>query len=227
MLQYLFVHGWGNEPGFWQKTLPYFLDCDVHCVDLEFIKASGKRIDSPLRFESRKIYVTYSLGTLWTLKNRSKDIDALIVINGFFNFKPFADEQVLQTMKERLESDPIPQMGAFWRQCGISPDNKDLNLKRLQEGMNWLIHENTAGELHSANFPVLSLAAKDGPILPVDTMRHHWSGYLLSPVMSHCIAQYTATGEENEYFDLFSGRCNYIGTIVDAVSLVAQHSITL
>lgn len=179
MLQYFFVHGWGNGPEFWQKTLPYFSECDTHFVDLEFRKSSGRRINSRAFPESRKIYITHSLGTLWALKNRSKDMAALITINGFFSFRPFADEQVLQTMKKRLESDPIPQMSAFWRQCGISPDKKDLNLKRLQEGMNWLIHENAARELHSANFPVLSLAAKDDPILPVDTMRHHWSGYPL------------------------------------------------
>ena len=177
MLQYFFVHGWGNEPGFWQKMLPYFSDYITHLLDLEFIKTSRKRIDSPLRPESQKIYVTHSLGTLWTLKNRLKDIDALIVINGFFNFKPFADEQVLQTIKKRLESDPISQMGVFWRQCGISPDNKDLNLKRLQEGMNWLIHDNATREVHNSSFPVLSLAADDDPILPVNIMKHHWSGY--------------------------------------------------
>ncbi len=54
MLQYFFVHGWGNEPGFWQKTLPYFSEYNTHLVDLEFIKASGKRIDSRLCPESRK-----------------------------------------------------------------------------------------------------------------------------------------------------------------------------
>lgn len=66
---------------------------------------------------------------------------------------------------------------------------------------------------------------KQGKYIRCNGLFRH--GYLLSPVMSRCIAHYIATGEENEYFDLFSGRCNHSGTLVDAVSLVAQHSITL
>lgn len=66
---------------------------------------------------------------------------------------------------------------------------------------------------------------KQGKYIRCNGLFRH--GYLLSPVMSRCIAHYIATGEENEYFDLFSGRCNHSGTLVDAVSLVTQPSITL
>lgn len=178
--QYFFVHGWGNGPEFWEKMGVYFLGSQLHFIDLGFIKGrSAPRPDSGRARAEKSIYITHSLGTLWALKNRHREMSALVVINGFYNFKPFCDEKTLLSMKQRLEKDPIPQMGAFWRRCGIRPENVLLNPERLQEGMGWLTHQNAAKELRGSDIPVLSLAAKNDPVLNIEGMRQHWSGYPL------------------------------------------------
>lgn len=56
------------------------------------------------------------------------------------------------------------------------------------------------------NLPRIKIEEKQGYIRCNGLFRH---GYLLSPVMSRCIAHYITTGEENEDFDLFSGRHNF------------------
>lgn len=182
MLQYVFVHGWGNGPEFWQKCLPHFSGRNIHLECLGFLETNKKKIVSPVLLATKKIYVTHSLGTLWALKNKINDIDALITINGFFNFKQFADEKTLKTMKKQLDRDPAAQMNAFWRQCGMRPKNKNLNLPKLQEGLDCLIHQNAEAELRNTDFPVFCLAAQDDPILAFDTMQRQWSGYSLQTV---------------------------------------------
>ncbi|QQS57956.1 MAG: hypothetical protein IPN28_03830 [Alphaproteobacteria bacterium] len=178
---FVFVHGWGNGPDFWDKTAAYFWDIPKTFIDLGFIKGSfdGLSDRSALSTGAKKVYVTHSLGTLWALKNRHMEMSALIAINGFYNFRVFSEEEALLSMKQRLTKDPIPQMGVFWRRCGIHPENSLLDLERLQEGMNWLIHDNATKEIRNLGLPVLSLTAKDDPVLPIKIMRQHWSGYPL------------------------------------------------
>ncbi len=55
------------------------------------------------------------------------------------------------------------------------------------------------------NLPRININDKDSYIRCNGLFRH---GYLLSPVMSNCVAHYIETGEENEDFSLFSGRYN-------------------
>jgi len=110
-VHYVFVHGWGTDPDFWERLRPHFPEKQSHFLNLGFI-GPDKRIENhKAPSDSKRVYITHSLGTLWALKNKASDIDVLIAINGFYRFKSFSDERSLQAIKLRLERDPIPQMG--------------------------------------------------------------------------------------------------------------------
>lgn len=168
------VHGWGCSPAFWQDLMAHFPKENIASIDLGFL---GE--ENLLPQEQEAIYITHSLGTMWALKKRHKQIKALIAINGFSCFKPFAPQKTLLTMKQRLEKSPTTQMTEFWDKCGIEHKYPDINLnvKNLQEGLDWLMEWDGSSELQALNGPVLSLAGKKDRILPLEAMKKEWHGF--------------------------------------------------
>lgn len=182
-VHYVFVHGWGTDPDFWERLRPHFPKKQSHFLNLGFIGHDQRIENHKAPSDSKRVYITHSLGTLWALKNKVADIDVLIAINGFYRFKSFSDERSLQAMKLRLERDPIPQMGDFWKKCGITKDKADLNLQRLQEGMVWISKISAAKELGAYAKPVLCLCGDADPILDQDIMKKEWSGFPIKTLM--------------------------------------------
>lgn len=176
-VHYIFVHGWGTDPDFWGRLRPYFPEKQSHFLNLGFIGSYKRKENHRAPDGSKHVYITHSLGALWTLKNKVSDIDVLIVINGFYRFGSFSDERNLRVMRLRLERDPIPQMGDFWTKCGIINDYNHLNLQRLQEGLIWISSLNAAKELSSLSKPVLCLCGDADPILDCNIMKKAWSGF--------------------------------------------------
>ena len=174
---YIFVHGWGTGPDFWNEMRAYFPEQRSHFLNLGFVGPDKRNENHKAPDKAKRIYITHSLGTLWALKNKCPDIDVLIAVNGFYRFKHFTDERSLQAMRLRLKRDPIPQMGSFWKKCGILDDNPALNLQRLQEGMIWLSELSGAKELITLSGPVLCLNGNNDPILNSDLMKKEWSGF--------------------------------------------------
>lgn len=68
-VHYVFVHGWGTDPDFWERLRPHFPEKQSHFLNLGFI-GPDKRIENhKAPSDSKRVYITHSLGTLWALKN--------------------------------------------------------------------------------------------------------------------------------------------------------------
>lgn len=171
--QFVFVHGWGMAPDFWDDLIDHFPNIEAHRIDLGFIGSQRDFLDD---ISSSSVYVTHSLGTMWALKNRHADMKALIAINGFSCFKNFTDERALRAMKLRLTKEPESQMKDFWGMCDL-PYSSDLNVEGLQEGLEWLSSWDMGSELKALRYPILSLVGGGDPILPIERMKKEWSGF--------------------------------------------------
>ena len=172
--RFVFVHGWGAKPAFWDGLLTVLPDIEATKIDLGFIGEDQVSTDEPL---SPSVFVTHSLGTMWALKNHYPDIDMLISINGFGCFRHFVDERTLQTMQKRLERNPSQQMKEFRDMCAMPHYDDNLNIERLQEGLEWLRSWDMDAELSALEKPVLSLMGQHDPLLPLDRMEQEWAGY--------------------------------------------------
>lgn len=172
------VHGWGCGPDFWAGMSGFFPQNSVFCVDLGFVGREGFDHE---KTEFPAVYITHSLGTLWALKYRRESMAALIAINGFPWFRPFASLRTLDTMKRRLIRDPAAQMHEFYAMCGIggAPPASALDAGKLEEGLDWLGAWDEREILSSLNVPVLCLAGDSDPLLPLEEMKKLWHGFPL------------------------------------------------
>lgn len=172
MKKLIFVHGWGYDARFWAPLATAFPTLEMDFVDLGYLGA-----DENIPEISDAIFVTHSLGTVWTLKNYSTEIKGLIAINGFCCFQNFVDDRVLQAMALRLSKSPEKQMQSFWSQCGFTPEYEILNAQTLAQGLSLLREEDQGKALKSLNVPVLSLGAQDDRITAIGPMREEWEAY--------------------------------------------------
>lgn len=171
--QFVFVHGWGMSPNFWDPLIGCLPEAEMYKVDLGFI---GEQQSLSGDAAEDAVYVTHSLGTVWALKNRPANIKALVAINGFGCFKNFADERVLRAMKTRLKKYPKAQMRDFWEMSDL-PASDNLNVERLKEGLEWLASWDFVQMLTTLKCPVLALAGCEDPILPMTEMKKEWDGF--------------------------------------------------
>ena len=169
---FVFVHGWGMAPDFWDGLIDCLPGIKTSRIDLGFIESSAslEKISDPA------VYITHSLGTMWALKNHHADMKALVSINGFSYFQNFTDERVLRAMKTRLKRDPKAQMEEFWKSYGL-PSSQNLNISTLQKGLEWLTSWDARKELEALTCPVLSLAGQNDPLLPLPLMKEEWEDF--------------------------------------------------
>ena len=171
----IFIHGWGMDARIWDGMSIYFPKNRSYFVDFGFF--SSKNAETPPKSD-KNIYITHSLGTLWALKKKLCDIDALIVINGFACFKDFADKRTLRAMQKNLCKNPSAQLDAFWKNCGFDnqlDENPDID--KLHEGLEWLIGWDEHENLKVLDVPILSLSGAQDRILPLEKMQKHWAGF--------------------------------------------------
>lgn len=181
MSEFFFVHGWGYSPAFWQGLAPLLADDENtdHRIDLGFLVMPNPQESSVLSGTSPKIYITHSLGTLHALEHYADHMSALVIINGFYDFRAFVSDKVLAGMARGLERSPLAQMQAFWRQCGLVPEFEELGAETLRDGLETLRSCDMRGALDTLDIPVLCLAAEDDPITPYAAMADHWRGFSL------------------------------------------------
>lgn len=176
----IFVHGWGLSPAFWAGMAACLPEREHVFVDLGF---TGGGADDEKTFLARPVhglYVTHSLGTLWALRHCAGEMSALVAINGFSCFEPFAPKAALRAMKRRLARNPAAQMADFYRQAGVTgPGAAPLCPERLLEGLDWLESGDEREALRRLSCPVLSLAGARDRILPESVMRREWAGFPL------------------------------------------------
>lgn len=183
-----FVHGWSGTPRIWKELALRLPQTSKTYIDLGYTGAVKDHTDP-----GNTIFITHSLGTLWALKYKRAHMKALIAINGFTSFAPFASPRVLETMKRRLLTNPQSQMSEFW----LSADAKEtppvsmLKVNHLIEGLDWLAMWDETQALAQLDIPVLALAGQEDQILPLAKMTAHWQGYAVevNPEGGHSMPQ--------------------------------------
>lgn len=176
-VHYIFIHGWGVDPSLWDRMKKHFPEHSSHYLNLGFINNLPRKENHEAPRKAKRVYITHSLGTIWALKNKIQDVNALIAFNGFYSFRPFVNVRDFQAMQERLKKDPLIRMSSFWKQCGITPKDHSLNLKRLQEGLVWLSEENAVKQATSLQKKLLSVGGGCDRILNPEIMRAMWAEF--------------------------------------------------
>ena len=175
----VFVHGWGASTEFWDGLATGLNKNESNRIDLDFFGVTDKSNEHSLQ---KSVFITHSLGTLWTLKNQAQEIDKLIIINGFYDFMEFSNPRTLRAMKARLQKEPLNQMHDFWDMMQMPiPQNYEqkINTKRLIEGLGWLENWEAKDALDALKTDILILAGQNDPLLPIEKMKVHWQGYNL------------------------------------------------
>jgi len=175
-MHFVLVHGWGFNASIWAKMVPLLGDADVTLVDLRFVAgAPESRKDWP---DDDAIAVGHSLGVLWLLKQQTRRFKGLVSIQGFDRFCPHVPPARVAALKRGLARDPGGTLRAFWRSCGATDvaDPAALDVARLGEGLDWLMHWDAEDVKADLQCSVLALAARDDAIVPPAMTEAVWQG---------------------------------------------------
>lgn len=176
----VFVHGWGEDSRIWEAMANHLPEFNHHYIDLGFI---GNKNDSIPKTLEKAIFVSHSLGCLWTLKHISPTaMHAFAAINGFGRFTDFASDDVLEMMAKSLRRNIKIQMQMFWKNCNLPQNMRQLyepslNTVALSQGLSWLGSwdmRNKLQDLKDRDISVLSLGGALDLIVPVEQMQAHW-----------------------------------------------------
>ena len=172
-MRFVLVHGWGFHAGLWDEFISHLPDADIARVDLGFIKCGPGGVSD---WPEDSIAIGHSLGLLWLLKQGQGRFRALVSIQGFDCFCCHIAPQRIGALKRGLEREPEATLQAFWRSCGASgfalPEA--LNVARLDQGLDWLMHWDARKAKQELACPVLALAARDDAIVPVSMSEAIW-----------------------------------------------------
>lgn len=169
------VHGWGFNAGIWADVLGHLQDVDITLVDLGFIAGGPAGQDD---WPEGAVAVGHSLGVLWLLERWRGRFKGLVSIQGFDRFCPHVPPARVAALKRGLARDPGGTMQAFWRSCGApnfaAPEA--LNVARLDEGLDWLMHWDAESVKADLQCPVLALGSRDDAIVPAAMTEAIWQG---------------------------------------------------
>ncbi|MGK2923004.1 MAG: alpha/beta fold hydrolase [Methyloceanibacter sp.] len=164
-MHFVFVHGWGFNAGVWADMGAYLPVSAITLIDLGFVAGGPASHED---WPDDAIAVGHSLGLMWLLKEGKGSFKGLVSIQGFDRFSPHVPEGRVAALKRGLARDPGGTMAAFWRSCG-APDfapTEALNVARLDEGLDWLMHWDAEAAKKRLQCPILTLAARDDVIVP-------------------------------------------------------------
>lgn len=169
-MHFVFVHGWGFNACLWTGLLGRLADAKVSLIDLGFV-AGGPEASRDWPSDAiteDTIAIGHSLGVLWLLKERRGPFKGLVSVQGFDRYCPHMPHARVAALKRGLARDPGGTLQAFWRACG-APDfagPEALNVARLNEGLDWLMHWDAEDAKKSLRCPILTLGACDDVIVP-------------------------------------------------------------
>ena len=164
-MHFVLVHGWGFHAGIWTDFVGHLEGADVTLLDLGFV-SGGPRGEK--NWPPNAIAVGHSLGLLWLLARGGGRFRALVSIQGFDCFCCHIAPSRIAALKRGIEREPYATVAAFWRSCG-APDfarPEALDVPRLDEGLDWLMHWDASDVKEGLECPVLALAARDDAIVP-------------------------------------------------------------
>jgi len=172
-MHFVLVHGWGFHAGIWTDVIGHLQGAEITLVDLGFVSGGPKgKADWP----SDAIAVGHSLGLLWLLQHGGGRFRGLVSVQGFDCFCCHIPPSRVAALKRGIEREPHGTLQAFWRSCGAAgfalPDA--LNVARLDEGLDWLMHWDARKAKDELACPVLALAARDDAIVPASMSEAIW-----------------------------------------------------
>jgi pimeloyl-[acyl-carrier protein] methyl ester esterase len=187
-MRFVLVHGWGFHAGIFADFIGHLEGADVTLVDLGFVAGGPKGASDWL---ADAIAIGHSLGLLWLLENGGGRFKALVSVQGFDCFCCHIAPSRIAALKRGLEREPAGTLQAFWRSCGAAGFALPgaLNIPRLNEGLDWLMHWDARKAKDELQCPVLALAARDDPVVPVSMSEAIWSerGIVWSPDGGHVL----------------------------------------
>ena len=172
-MRFVLVHGWGFHAGIFADLISHLDGAETTLIDLGFVSGGPKGASD---WPSDAIAIGHSLGLLWLLKQGRGRFRGLVSIQGFDCFCCHIAPSRIAALKRGLEREPGGTLQAFWRSCGASgfalPEA--LNVARLDEGLDWLMHWDAQRAKHELACPVLALAARDDAIVPASMSEAIW-----------------------------------------------------
>ena len=186
-MHFVLVHGWGFHAGIFADFIGHLEGAEVSLIDLGFVAGGppGERNWPP-----DSIAIGHSLGLLWLLREGGGRFKGLVSIQGFDCFSCYIAPSRVAALRRGLEKDAGGTLRAFWRSCGASgfawPEA--LNVARLDEGLDWLMHWDARRAKQALTCPVLALAARDDPIVPPAMSEAIWGENIVwSPDGGHVL----------------------------------------
>jgi pimeloyl-[acyl-carrier protein] methyl ester esterase len=163
----LLMHGWGFDRTIWTRMCEHLDGVPTVLADQGYFG----RAERP-HVAGDVVAIGHSLGAMLLLRDPPPNCVALIAINGFDRFTatsgfPGVAPRVVDRMATRLAVTPDRVVADFRARCGMSsmadgpPDTERLarDLALLRDG-------DARPSSRASRFPILSLQAKDDPILP-------------------------------------------------------------
>ena len=187
-MHYVLVHGWGFHAGIWSGFVNHLAGAEATLVDLGFV-AGGP--DGEKSWPKDAIAVGHSLGLLWLLARGGGQFRALVSVQGFDCFSCHIPSSRVAAMKRGIERTPYATVETFWCSSG-APDfapPEALDVLRLHEGLDWLMHWDVRDVKDRLECPVLALAARDDAIVPAAMSEAIWrkAGLVWSPDGGHVL----------------------------------------
>ena len=172
-MRFVLVHSWGFHAGIFADLISHLDGAETTLIDLGFVSGGPKAASE---WPSDAIAIGHSLGLLWLLEQGGGRFRGLVSIQGFDCFCCHIVPSRIAALKRGLERDPGATLQAFWRSCGAAgfalPEA--LNVARLDQGLDWLMHWDARKAKQELACPVLALAARDDAIVPASMSEQIW-----------------------------------------------------
>ena len=183
MLGFIFCHGWGYDPSFWNNLKPYFKNHPCIFWDLGYFNSSDLR---ETEISSIKwVGIGHSLGFL-KLLNCSIDWYKLVGLQGFINFQGNSSSlnkkrsRDFLRLQNNFEVDPNTTLSNFHKICGnMRPAYSKINKQTMLDDLVFL---NT---IYTLKKHCLIIGSDDDLIVTKELIEDNFAQYMQVKIVMH------------------------------------------